>query len=203
MSKEKKKFEGVSGVTGVGRASYPFLFTPQKSELSDKENYSITLIFDPEVPEEMKAVEDLKEIADSLGKERFGDDWGEDTEIRNPVKYGNPKLSKTKPEVKGKYSITFKCDAAKSVPGVVDAKGGLPIAANQTKGMYAGCYCRVSFYAMSYAVDGGRGVTFKLNNVLKVRDGEPIGSTKTTASEDFENFYTEAPEPAADSTMFS
>ena len=42
--------------------------------------------------------------------------------------------------------------------------------------IYSGMYGRVSMTFFAYSGDGKRGVSACLNNVMKTRDGEPMGS---------------------------
>ena len=68
-------------------------------------------------------------------------------------------------------------------PGVVgpDAKTRIEAAED----IYPGCYCRATVVAFAYDVKGNKGVSFGLNNVQKVREGEPLGSF-SRAEDDFD-----------------
>jgi hypothetical protein len=69
--------------------------------------------------------------------------------------------------------ITFKA-TEKYKPGVVDANVKDII---EPREFYSGCYARASVRAYVYDNKGNRGVGFGLNNVQKLRDGEPLGGS--------------------------
>lgn len=69
-------------------------------------------------------------------------------------------------------------------PGVVDANLN-PIL--DTTEVYSGCYARVSIGAYAYNTNGNKGVTFGLNNVMKVADGDSLGG-RARAEDDFSEF---------------
>jgi hypothetical protein len=50
--------------------------------------------------------------------------------------------------------------------------------------VYSGCYCRVSLTFYAFNSNGNRGIACGLNNLQKIRDGEPLGG-KSRAEDDF------------------
>ena len=83
------------------------------------------------------------------------------------------------PECKGHWVMSC---ASKTRPGLVD-KDLNPILEHGA--IRSGDYARVSLNAYCYDVNGNRGVSFGLNNVQKLADGEPLGSGRTRAEDDF------------------
>lgn len=81
-------------------------------------------------------------------------------------------------ECKGHWIFTA---SSKQAPQVVDA-GVNPIL-NQTE-VYSGMYGRVSVRFFPYNNNGKKGIGCGLNNVQKLRDGEPLGG-RTNAADDF------------------
>ncbi len=70
-------------------------------------------------------------------------------------------------------------------PGVVD-RNKKPITDQEQ--FYAGCYARALVHAYPYAhKKGGKGVSFGLINVQKVRDGEPFGASRIAPEDSFED----------------
>lgn len=69
-------------------------------------------------------------------------------------------------------------------PGVVDANLNPIIDSTE---VYSGCYAMVSIGAYAYNTNGNKGVTFGLNNVMKVADGESLGG-RARAEDDFAEF---------------
>ena len=74
-------------------------------------------------------------------------------------------------------------------PGVVDAVLNPIMSADE---IYSGAYYRISYrcYAWEHPT-GGKGVSVSVDNVMKVRDGEPF-SGRTTAESDFASFKSNA-----------
>ena len=68
-----------------------------------------------------------------------------------------------------------------SAPGVVDADRN-PIL--ERSEVYSGVYGRASINLYAFNSNGNRGIACGLNNLQKIRDGEPLGG-KTPAEDDF------------------
>ena len=68
-----------------------------------------------------------------------------------------------------------------SAPGIVDADCS-PIL--ERSEVYSGVYGRASINLYAYNVNGNRGIACGLNNLQKIRDGEPLGG-KSRAEDDF------------------
>ena len=50
--------------------------------------------------------------------------------------------------------------------------------------VYSGCYARVSVNFYAFNSNGNRGIACGLNNLQKIRDGEPLGG-RASAESDF------------------
>ncbi len=70
---------------------------------------------------------------------------------------------------------------ATSAPGIVDA-GREPILTRSE--VYSGVYGRASISLYAFNSNGNKGIACGLNNLQKVRDGEPLGG-KSSAEDDF------------------
>ena len=68
-----------------------------------------------------------------------------------------------------------------TAPGVVDAKLE-PIMSRSE--IYSGVYGRVSINFYAFNTNGNKGIACGLNNIQKLRDGEPLGS-RSRAEDDF------------------
>ena len=73
-----------------------------------------------------------------------------------------------------------------TAPGVVDANRD-PI--YDTSEIYSGVYVRVSLSFYAFNSNGNRGIACALQNIQKVRDGEPLGG-KSKAEDDFNDNFT-------------
>jgi hypothetical protein len=69
-------------------------------------------------------------------------------------------------------------------PGIVDASVQ-PILTRSE--VYSGVYGRASINFYAFNSNGNRGIACGLNNLQKIRDGEPLGS-RATAESDFADF---------------
>ena len=70
---------------------------------------------------------------------------------------------------------------ATSAPGIVDS-GREPILTRSE--VYSGVYGRASISLYAFNSNGSKGIACGLNNLQKVRDGEPLGG-KSSAEDDF------------------
>lgn len=106
--------------------------------------------------------------------------WGKVPErLKTPIKDGDPSGYDN---LIGHFFINARSDRR---PGVVDVNLN-PIM--DAKELYSGAWYRVSINA--YAWDhptGGKGVSFALNNAMKIRDDEAFDGS-TTAEQDFAGF---------------
>ena len=66
-------------------------------------------------------------------------------------------------------------------PGIVDVHAKPILDRNE---VYSGCYGRVSLSFFAFNTNGNRGIACRLNNVQKVRDGEPLGG-QISAEQEF------------------
>ena len=83
------------------------------------------------------------------------------------------------PECKGHWVMTV---ASKTRPGMVNKDLQPILELGQVR---SGDYARVSINAYCYDSSGNRGVSFGLNNVQKLRDGEALGAVRSLAEDDF------------------
>ncbi len=65
-------------------------------------------------------------------------------------------------------------------PGIVDAHAQPILDRNE---VYSGCYGRVSLSFFAFNTNGNRGIACGLNNIQKLRDGEPLGGQLSAEQE--------------------
>lgn len=97
--------------------------------------------------------------------------------IKSPLRDGDIERPDDE-NYKGKFFIN--CNSA-TKPGVVDADRNPIIERSE---MYSGVIGRASINLYAYNVNGNRGIAAGLNNLQKIRDGEPLGG-KSRAEDDF------------------
>lgn len=190
----KKEFIKVR--TPEARASFPALFEAKKVNEGDKKaKFSIQLLFRVEAtPESTKAgepivnINELQEavrrcITNEFGPDRakwpqFGD--GSAGTLKLPFRSGEEPTKKDQPGY-GK-GIVFLQATTETKPGVVGPD--LNPLSLPTE-LYGGCYVKATVNAYYWKYMGKQGVSFGLQNVQKVRDGEPFGN-RTSADKDFD-----------------
>lgn len=97
--------------------------------------------------------------------------------IKNPLRDGDTE----RPDDEA-YANSYFVNANPSVaPGIVDADRN-PILDRSE--VYSGVYGRASISFYAFNSNGNKGIACGLNNLQKIRDGEPLGG-KTRAEDDF------------------
>ena len=97
--------------------------------------------------------------------------------IKTPLRDGDRERSDD-PVYAGMYFLNANSTTA---PGIVD-RSCQPI---RDRGeVYSGCYGRASVDFYAFAANGNRGISCGLNNLQKMRDGEPLGG-RTRPEDDF------------------
>jgi hypothetical protein len=165
-------------VTGKVRLSYVHIFEPYTNDPEKEARYSVTILIPKEDKATLKKIHAAIEAAKEDGKTKT---WGG----RVP---GNLKLTlhdgdeeadlERNPEYAGHMYMAM---SSKQRPGVVDQDLNPILDSTQ---VYSGCYARVSINAFPYSNSGNKGVSFGLNNVQFLEDGEPLGG-RTRAEDDF------------------
>jgi len=156
------------------RASFAHVFKPRAFKEGQEPKYSVVMLFDEK--------EDLSALK-KLAKAAADDKWpkGIPTNLRSPFRKGSEK-----PDLDGYEGKVFITASSKMQPGVVDNQVQ-PIL-NESD-FYSGCYARATVTAYAYDHMGNKGVAFGLQNIQKLRDGEPF-SGRSKAEDDFDVFDT-------------
>jgi hypothetical protein len=156
-------------ITGEGRASYAFVFTPSKNQ-RDEDKYRLVLLLPKANTEEIKR---LKAIALQVGIEAFGPTFAELVKagrIRWPFRDGD--LEKPgDPNYSGHVFLGANQSADKK-PQVLAPDGKTLLESPEQFG--SGDYCRISGRFFAYENSGNKGVSFSLGNVQLTRKGERL-----------------------------
>lgn len=165
------------------RVSFPNVFKPFAFEGQDAK-YSVVMLFPKSA--------DLGELQ-ALAKKAVEEKWPDATKraavlanpkFKNPFRDGDTE----KPDTDGYAGMLFVTATSKQKPGVVD-RNVQPIMSEDE--FYAGCYAKASVTAYAYDKAGNVGVAFGLQNIMKIRDGEPF-SGRRKPEDDFEPLGEEA-----------
>ncbi len=171
-----------NAVTPRARLAFPSLFEA-RSYKSQPAKFSAVLVFD-KAAQATAEFQKLKAAASAAAKAKFGDKPPKN--MKNPFRPGSDKEG-TEGFNDDDIFITV---SSKKQPKVVDRKkvdGVFPLITDEDR-LYPGCYVRASVNAYAYDVDGGRGVSFGLNNVQFLDDGERIASGGSSRPEgDFDD----------------
>lgn len=173
-------------LTPVFRVSYPNVFKAKLNKLSKKEEYNLVALFDKGA--DLKALE--KECLRVLVEK-----WGDGTVVKGaPHKHGNFYFKTAKSSIairlpfrdQGERDNPEKGLPAGYVPGAMfmnlksNQKPGLVDQKNQDiideSQFYAGCYAKAAVNPFAYDQAGNRGVSFGLQAIQKVKEGEPLGN---------------------------
>lgn len=165
-------------ITGKVRLSYVHLFEPYSSFEGQDAKFSTVILVPKSDTKTVNAIKAAQKLALENGKtSKFNGaipkNW------KNTFRDGDEEGDLDKnPEYAGNWFMTC---SNKTRPGIVD-ENVQPIM--DSTEVYSGCYARVSITAFPFNVSGSKGVSFGLNHVQKLADGEPLGSV-TKAEDDF------------------
>lgn len=179
MPDDQKPADPQKWITPEARLSYPNLFAPRAVKKGDKEKYSCTLIF----PKQTDLAQ-AKAACFAAAEKFFGADWRKKVQegklkLQFPFRRGDEPDYLEKPGY-GPETIFIRASAEQR-PGVVD-QAVQPIL-DSTR-IYPGCFVRASLRAFGYDNTGNKGVSFGLNNIQFLRDGESLGGM-SRAQDDF------------------
>ncbi len=160
------------------RVSYPAVFAPErKMKPEDPDKYSVQMIFSKDTD-----IANLKTAVVSLCKQA-GWDPKTDKKFQNPFVKAEVKFEGKAQDLERFKDCVIVKASSKMKPGVVDRKRNPITNPNE---FYGGCYAWATLNAFTWEYLGKKGVSFALNNVQKLRDGESFGASRTNAEDDFD-----------------
>lgn len=164
------------------RFSYPHVFEPYKFEGDDKEpQYSVTILIPKDKTD---IITKIRQAIKQAYEEAVKSKWAN----KRPAKYWNPLRDGDEPTDDGEdrgegFAGCYFLNAKSRLrPGVVDINRQ-PIM--NSEDFYGGCYGAASIAFSGFENSGNKGISCFLNNLMKTRDGEPLGAARSTAEEDF------------------
>ena len=166
-------------LTGEVRLSYVNLVQPKQPLNGGEPKYSVALL----IPKTDKAtIEDIKSAIQAAYDKGVTSKWGgKKPQIDMVLRDGDaPKRdgSSYGEEAKGHYVLNAKSSTKPQVVGIDNIR--CELAPND---IYSGMYARVTINFYPFAASGNNGVGCGLGNVLKTRDGEPLGGGASAASD--------------------
>lgn len=165
-------------VTGEVRFSYAHVWEPVSIN-GGEEKYSVSILIPKSDTKTLNAVKKAVETAKQAGIAKFGGKIP--ANLKLPLRDGD--LEREDDENYADcYFINANC---KTKPGVVD-KNRQPII--DSTEFYSGCYGHASITFYAFNSNGNKGIACGLNNLMKTRDGEPLGG-RSRAEDDFAGLY--------------
>lgn len=168
-------------ITGVRtRWSYANIWDPKAPLGGGTPKYSVSLIIPKDDTATVNKINAAIQAAYEEGQSKLkgnGKSVPPLAAIKNPLRDGDIERPDD-PAYAGCYFVNAN---SASKPGVVDADRQPIIERSE---VYSGVYGRASINFYSYNVNGSRGIACGLNNLQKIKDGEPLGG-KTSAEADF------------------
>lgn len=167
-------------ITPSFRVSYPNVFKAKRNELNGKDEYTLVALFP--FGKDAKEMEGLKKAVNAAIIEKWSTDqskWPKN--LRNPLRDQAEREKEGKlPDgyTRGHIMLNLKSTQR---PGLVNQNREDII--DETE-FYAGCWARASIRAFAYDQKGNRGVSFGLQNLQKVKDGDPL-SGRAKAQDEF------------------
>lgn len=167
-------------ITGVNtRWSYVNAWEP-KSINGGAPKYSVSLI----IPKsDTKTIEKIQAAIQAAYEEGQGKLKGNGKSVpalsvlKTPLRDGDAE----RPDDEAYADSYFVNANSGTVPGIVDADRNPIIDRSE---VYSGVYGRASINFYAFNSNGNKGIACGLNNLQKIRDGEPLGG-KTRAEDDF------------------
>ena len=169
-------------ITGKNtRWSYANVWQP-KSINGGAPKYSVSLIIPKSDKETIAKIKAAIQAAYEEGEAKLkgnGKSVPALSVLKTPLRDGDME----RPDDEAYANAYFVNANSSTAPGIVDADRQ-PIL--DTSEVYSGVYGRASINFYAFNSNGNKGIACGLNNLQKIRDGEPLGG-KTRAEDDFED----------------
>ncbi|MGE0278301.1 MAG: ssDNA-binding protein [Nitrospiraceae bacterium] len=167
----------------VSRAilSYPKLFEPEPGPNGGEAKYGCTLVI-----EDKATIQALTKVAVAAAQEK----WGEKaTKLIRAGKLKMPIIKTTEEDPGYPEGSVYIRPRSKNKPGIVSIypdpeNPKKPAKITDEDEVYPGIIVKASVVAFTYDVNGNKGVSFALNNIQKLADGERLDS-RVKAEDEF------------------
>ena len=174
-------------LTPKGRVAFANVFKAVANEDGGEPKYSLSLIFDSEARAD-KNYKRMQALAKKTFIEKFGQEvWDKKSGGKGwPRGFNNPfRNGDDKEDYEGFAGNTFVTLSSKFAPGIVDSN---VVKIISDENFYSGCYAHCTITCYAYDAKGNKGVSFGLNNIQKLADGERFGGSAPKAEDEFESF---------------
>lgn len=169
-------------ITGKVRFSYVNVFKSRAFQAGQDEKFSICLL----VPKKDKEiVSKIKKAMEAAIQEGISEKWGgkKPANLKLPLRDGDEERADDAEEYAGMYFLNANNNKK---PGIVDMYKNEILDPTE---VYSGCWGRASINFFPFNSNGNKGIAVSLNNIQKLGDDEPLGGTRTSAEDDFDDDY--------------
>lgn len=173
---EKMDIEKKKCTTPEFRVSFPHVFEKHSGFETQEPKYSLVMLFTKKTD-----LKELRRAAFNAAVEKWGPKEKWPKNLRQPFRDGDEKQ-----DLQGYSGTIFISASSKQKPQVVGNKkvdGQFPRLEKEDEIFYAGCYARATLIAFAYDKMGNKGISFSLQNVQKLRDGEQFSGRKNADDE--------------------
>ena len=160
-----------TAITPYFRAAFVHIFKAASSFENQEPKFSTVMLFPPDAD-----LGPMKAAALAAAKDRWPNELPQG--MKNPFRNAAEKSHLAGYE----EGWTFVTATSMNKPGAVD-QSRKPLVEAEGK-LYAGVWCRADVNAFAYDKAGNKGVSFGLNNIQLVRDGEPFVGRRAEAAFD-------------------
>lgn len=163
-------------ITGLVRFSYAHVFKPHSSIEGSEPKYSVCLLVPKKDRYSVAALQAGIKAAVTAGTSSH---WGGKTpkNLKTPLRDGDEE----RPDDENYAGMYFINASSKMKPMIVDRDKNEIL---DPMDFYSGCWGRASINFFPYDAVGNRGIGAGLNNLQKLKDGEPL-SSRSDAKSDF------------------
>jgi hypothetical protein len=181
MSNQVKKENLTKVITGETRLSYANLWEP-KSINGGSPKYSVSLIIPKSDKRTLEKIKAAIQAAYTEGESKLkgnGKTVPTLAILKTPLRDGDAE----RPDDEAYANAYFINANSGTAPGIVDnQQEPQPITVRSE--IYSGVYARASVNFYAFNSNGNKGIACGLNNIQKLRDGDPLGG-KSRAEDDF------------------
>lgn len=168
-------------ITGIVRFSYLHVFEPAAVGDSEDKKYSVSLIIPKNDKVTIRKIKNAIEAAKEQGKaSKFSGKIP--ANIKIPLRDGDEE----RPDDEAYENAYFVNASSATAPGLVIGTACDPVIDKDD--FYSGCYGRASVNFFPFNASGNKGVACGLNNLQKLKDGEPLGG-RLAAEDDFDDDF--------------
>jgi len=177
-----KNMQPTKVITGKVRFSYVNIFKSRSFSPDQSEKFSVCLLIPKK---DKKTVQDINNAIQAAIKQGVSDKWGgrKPANIKLPLRDGDDERADEAEEYTGMYFLNANNNQK---PGIIDMYKNEILDPTE---VYSGCWGRASINFFPFNTNGNKGVAVSLNNIQKLGDDEPLGGTRASAEDDFEDDY--------------